>query len=147
MSPTKPSRLLAQSLAPTNGAQPARPNPQRPKRFDFSRLHARQRRERVAGEALARELQALVRRVVPPLLVRFGASRGYLFGSIAAGRAHARSDVDLLVLGVGAAAYWELRHALEAALARPVDLLTGDDDPVIVDKIIARGVLIHGPDA
>jgi len=71
--------------------------------------------------------------------------RAYLFGSIAEGRAHAHSDVDLLVMDVPAATYWDLRHDLEQALGRPLDLLTQDDDPVLVGKIIARGELIDGP--
>lgn len=72
-------------------------------------------------------------------------TRAYLFGSIAEGRVGAQSDVDLLVLGVCAAAYWNLRRDLEQALGRPLDLFTQDDDPVFVAKIIARGQVIYGP--
>jgi len=116
-----------------------------PAPFDFSRLHARQAQERAAAVAIAARLAALVRDRVPPILRRYGAGRAWLFGSIAAGRCHARSDVDLLVLGIAAADYWALRHDLEQALDRPVDLLTQDDDPVMVRKVTERGVLIHEP--
>ena len=115
--------------------------------FDFGKLRARQAQEREGLRAEGARLQALVGCVVPPILRRYGATRGWLFGSIAAGLCHARSDVDLLVLGVPAAAYWAPRHDLEQALDRPVDLLTQDDDPVMVRKITERGVLIHEPHA
>jgi hypothetical protein len=52
--------------------------------------------------------------------------------------------VDLLVLGIGPAAYWALRQELEQALGRPLDLHTQDDDPVFVAKAIDRGKLIFG---
>ncbi|WP_058557781.1 nucleotidyltransferase family protein [Thiohalocapsa sp. ML1] len=117
----------------------------RPALFDFSRLHARQAQERAEAVANATRLAALVREQVPPILRRYGAGCAWLFGSIAAGRCHARSDVDLLVLGIAAADYWALRHDLEQALDRPVDLLTQDDDPIMVRKVTERGVLIHEP--
>jgi predicted nucleotidyltransferase len=85
--------------------------------------------------------------VVPPVLRAHGVERAWLFGSLARGTAHARSDVDLLVLGVGAGDYWELRHDLERALERPLDLITQDDDPVFVAKARARGVQIYGPES
>jgi uncharacterized protein len=115
--------------------------------FDFSQLRARQAREQASAVARAERLAALVRERVPPILRRYGAGRAWLFGSIAAGRCHARSDVDLLVLGIAAADYWALRHDLEQTLDRPVDLLTQDDDPIMVRKVTERGVLIHEPHA
>jgi hypothetical protein len=48
-------------------------------------------------------------------------------------------------MDVPAATYWDLRHDLEQALGRPLDLLTQDDDSVLVGKIIARGEMIDGP--
>lgn len=114
-------------------------------RFDFSRLHARQARAEALATETAAGLRALVQARVLPILHRYRAGRAWLFGSIAAGRAHACSDVDLLVLGITAADYWPLRYGLEQALERPIDLLTQDDDPVMVRKIIERGVLIHDP--
>jgi predicted nucleotidyltransferase len=86
-----------------------------PPPFDFSRLHARQAREQAEAVAIAAQLAALVLERVPPILRRYGAGRAWLFGSVAAGRCHGRSDVDLLVLGIAAADYWALRHDLEQA--------------------------------
>ena len=113
--------------------------------FDFSKLKARWAREQAGTRAESSRLRDQVRREVPPILHRYGVTRAYLFGSVAEGRARAHSDVDLLVMDVTAATYWNLRHDLEQALRRPLDLLTQDDDPVLVGKIIARGELIDGP--
>ena len=114
--------------------------------FDFSKLKARWVREQAAIRAESGRLRDQVHREVPPILRRYGLARAYLFGSVAAGRAHSRSDIDLLVIDVAATTYWDLRHDLEQALRRPLDLLTQDDDPVLVGKIIARGELINGSD-
>lgn len=132
--------LLAPDPAKTGNLMPLQTIP-----FDFSLLHARQAREQASAVARAARLSALVRERVPPILGRYGAGRAWLFGSVAAGRCHARSDVDLLVLGIPAGDYWALRHDLEEALECPVDLLTQDDDPIMVRKVTERGVLIHEP--
>ncbi|WP_295880274.1 hypothetical protein [uncultured Thiohalocapsa sp.] len=41
---------------------------------------------------------------------------------------------------------WELRHELEQALGRPLDLHTQDDAPVFVTKAIDRGEPIYAQD-
>jgi len=113
--------------------------------FDFSKLKARWVLERAQTRIASVRLEAQVRLAATPILQAYGVTRAYLFGSIAAGRAGARSDVDLLVLGVGAAAYWDLRRDLEQVLGRPLELFAQDDDPVFVAKVIARGQVIYGP--
>ncbi len=113
--------------------------------FDFSKLKARWDLERAQTRIASAQLEAQVRLTAAPILQAYHVTTAYLFGSIADGRASAWSDVDLLVLGVGAAAYWDLRRDLEQALERPLDLFTQDDDPVFVAKIIARGQVIYGP--
>ena len=112
--------------------------------FDFSKLKARWDLERAQTRIASARLEAQVRLAAAPILHSYGVTRAYLFGSIAAGRAGAQSDVDLLVLGVSAAAYWDLRRDLEQALGRPLDLFTQDDDPVFVATISARGQVIYG---
>jgi predicted nucleotidyltransferase len=114
--------------------------------FDFSKLKERRAREREEARSTSARLAAEVRLTITPILQSHGVTRAYLFGSIAEGGAGARSDVDLLVLGVGAAAYWDLRHALELALGRPLDLFTQDDDPVFVAKVMTRGQVIYDPE-
>ncbi len=113
------------------------------KGFDVTRLRTRQAKLEAERAAEAARLRAQVLAVVPPIVARHGAAAAYLFGSIPAGSAHARSDVDLVVLGIGPAAYWELRRELEEALRRPLDLHTQDDDPTFVAKAIARGECIE----
>lgn len=51
-------------------------------------------------------------------------------------------DLVVLGIGIGPADYWNLRHELEQALGRPLDLHTQDDDPTLVTKAIARGECI-----
>ena len=114
--------------------------------FDFGKLRARWQREQEEQQRLSWELAARVAKVVPPVLMGYGITMAYVFGSIAEGRAGMASDVDLLVIGAKAADYWDLRRDLEEALGRPLDLFTQDDDKVLVTKIMARGKLIYGPE-
>jgi uncharacterized protein len=116
------------------------------KGFDIAKLRARRAATEAERAAAAARLRALVLEVVPPIVARYGAAAAYLFGSVANGSAHARSDVDLVVLGIGPATYWELRRELEEALGRPLDLHTQDDDPTFVAKAVARGECIYGQD-
>jgi predicted nucleotidyltransferase len=67
----------------------------------------------------------------------------YLFGSVAAGTAGPRSDIDMLAMPVAAEAFWCLRRDLEAALGQRLDLYTQRDDPEFVRKIMERGELIY----
>ena len=90
--------------------------------FDFSKLKARWEHEREDTRNASERLLAQVRLAATPILQAYGATRAYLFGSIPEGRAGVRSDVDLLVLGVGSGAYWDLRHDLEQALGRPLEI-------------------------
>jgi predicted nucleotidyltransferase len=111
--------------------------------FDFSKLKARWAREREDMRARSAAMKAKVCSAATPVFESYGVTRAYLFGSIAEGRAGAESDVDLLVLGVGSATFWDLRGDLERALGRPLDLFTEDDDPVFVAKVMARGEVIY----
>ena len=115
--------------------------------FDFSKLKARWDREREDARTASERLLAQVRLAAAPIFQAYGATHAYIFGSIPEARAGVRSDVDLLVLGVGPAAYWDLRHDLEQALGRPLDLFTQTDDPAFVAKIMARGQAIYGPES
>lgn len=117
---------------------------QPPSAFDFSRLKARWAREREARRSESDRLRGEVIRIVTPILRAHRVTRAYLFGSLVEHRAGKRSDVDLLVLGVDAETFWNLRHELESALDRPLDLFTQDDDPSFVAKIETRGERIYG---
>ena len=54
------------------------------------------------------------------------------------------SDIDLYVCGLAEDQYWNFRHDLEEAVELPIDLYTDGDDPIFIEKIIARGEKIYG---
>lgn len=111
--------------------------------FDFSRLKARWAAQQVQADAFSARLLAEVTAKSAPVLLRFGAARALVFGSVAEGRAKPGSDIDLLVLGTAPTEYWDLRRELEEALGRPLDLFTDADDATLVARIQARGHLIY----
>jgi predicted nucleotidyltransferase len=74
---------------------------------------------------------------------RYRATRAIAFGSVVEGRAHPRSDIDLVVLGTAPADYWALRRDLEETLRRTIDLHTESDDAGFVAKAIERGKVIY----
>ena len=59
------------------------------------------------------------------------------------GRSGEMSDIDILVMPLNNSLYWEFRHDLEDAIDLPIDLYTDLDDPIFVEKIIARGETIY----
>jgi predicted nucleotidyltransferase len=111
--------------------------------FDVSRLKARWAAEAAARRALSAALLAQISERAKPVLDRFGAREAVVFGSVVEGRARDDSDVDLIVLGTDPGAFWELRHALEDALGRSLDLFTETDDARFVAKGRARGTVIY----
>lgn len=111
--------------------------------FDFSRLKARWASEDERMRIESEQLMADVERLGRPVFTAFGADRAVIFGSSIKGRAHPRSDIDLLVTGTDRSAYWDLRAALEEAFDRPVDLFTEADNPKFVTKILERGRVIY----
>ena len=115
--------------------------------FDASRLKARWAADIAARRALSERLLAEISERARPVLRRFGAREAVLFGSLVEGRAHEDSDVDLVVLGTDPGAYWELRHALEDALGRSLDLFTETDDARFVAKARARGAVIYASES
>jgi len=73
------------------------------------------------------------------MLAALGARRVVLFGSLAEGALHDRSDIDLAVEGLPAARYWEALATLAAAAPAPVDLVRVEDAPDSLLGVIARG--------
>ena len=70
-----------------------------------------------------------LRTIVTPVAVKYGLKAVYVFGSYAAGTAHADSDVDLVVDTEGANLTSLLKLGalycdLEEALGKPIDLIT-----------------------
>jgi hypothetical protein len=93
---------------------------------------------------------ALEQRVVDTLRGQDGVIAAYLFGSLAAGRAHRDSDVDVAVLldrnaYPEAAGRFEVRLRLAAALGRALG--RNDVDLVIVNDVpphLARVIVLDG---
>jgi predicted nucleotidyltransferase len=68
-----------------------------------------------------------VKQKAGPVLKRHGVAYAAVFGSVARGEDHAKSDVDILVrLGrpTGMIGYMQLVEGLEATLQKKVDLVT-----------------------
>lgn len=111
--------------------------------FDYSRLKARWAERRQASKALSERLLDQVEREGAAVFRRYRATRAIAFGSLVEGRAHPRSDIDLVVLGTSPRDYWALRRDLEETLGRPIDLHTESDDEQFVSKVIERGRVIY----
>ncbi|MDQ3460159.1 MAG: nucleotidyltransferase domain-containing protein [Deinococcota bacterium] len=108
----------------------------------FDKLKARWQLEAQGQKREAAARRAALTRA-KPLFARFGVRKAVLFGSVAAGRSRAGSDIDLLVLPLAAAQYWDFKRELEESLAYPVDLHSQDDDPGFVEKVLSRGEVIY----
>lgn len=80
-------------------------------------------------------------------LERFGVERFYLFGSVADGRAHDDSDVDLFFDHqkgkIGLYELMDLKERTSAILGRPADIMTRDSlHPVLRRRIEQAAVLV-----
>jgi len=81
---------------------------------------------------------------------RFGVKAAALFGSVVRDEAKPHSDVDLMVefhpgQPGGLFRYVELKHQLEGALGRPVDLITRTNiKPRLKRRILAECVPVFG---
>lgn len=70
-----------------------------------------------------------IKRKVLPILKEAGVTRSAIFGSFVRGEARKNSDIDMLVEvpeGTGLFAFVGLKHKLEGALKKKVDLVTYD---------------------
>lgn len=74
------------------------------------------------------------------LLLRSGAKRVWLFGSLAMNEGRENSDVDLAVEGLPASAFFDVLSELMAVFAGPVDLVRIEDAP----ESLRRRVLEEG---
>lgn len=89
---------------------------------------------------------AQIKALATPILVRYGARRAGVFGSVVTGRPHRGSDIDLLVelpeqlslFGVVG-----LKLELEEALGRKVDLVEYDTiKPLLKERILREEISI-----
>jgi predicted nucleotidyltransferase len=101
--------------------------------------------ERKVAADRAAELRTRAQEAARNLVAGCGATRVWLFGSLAWGEAHVASDVDLLVEGLPSEA-WGLACGLaEAKVGAPVDVVRVEDaPPELVARIREQGILLHG---
>lgn len=89
-------------------------------------------------------LRELVRSVVPELARAHGASREYLFGSLAWGLADERTDVDLAVEGIGSTRIDGFAGALMMRLPAQVDVVPLEEAPESLRRrITSEAVLLY----
>lgn len=72
-----------------------------------------------------------------------GAREVYLFGSMATGRAHSGSDVDLAVSGLPPGKFFATLARLSALFDRPVDLVDLDDPSPFTTYLKTKGLLLR----
>ena len=106
------------------------------------RARIRERRLRCARRADSLRAQAAV--VARRLGRELGARRVWLFGSLAWGEPHERSDVDLLVEGLAAADWSRAMGLVEELVPAPVDLVRLEEAAAaLAERVLAEGVLLH----
>ena len=103
-------------------------------------LRARQAAAQAEVERRAEAMRGRIPLAVARLRAEFGAGRVWLFGSFAAGRVHAESDVDLAAEGVLPQDEWRAGATLEDILEGPVDFVRWESAP---ESLRAR-ILVEG---
>jgi len=108
-------------------------------------FRARLTAERAAAAERASDLRGRAGAAARRLADEHGAGRVWLFGSLAWGRPHAASDVDLLVEGLPAEAWSAASALVEAEVGAAVDLVRIEEAPPgLAARVRAQGVLLHG---
>ena len=111
--------------------------------FDYSALKRKWTEEKRQRISQSKQLKRRVIEKGTPLFKRYGIRKVVLFGSVAEGHVHSRSDIDILVMPLNADYYWDFQHDFQEALDVQVDIYTDHDDPVFIEKIIARGETLY----
>lgn len=88
-----------------------------------------------------------IKAIVTKVLSQYDVSYCYLFGSYAAGKAHDKSDVDLLVdTTVTGMDFFGLAEELREELHKRVDLLSQaqlNNNPTLIKEILMKGMRIY----
>lgn len=107
-------------------------------------LRQRVRRSLERAEARAQVLRDRSRDAAAQIARRHGATRVWLFGSLAWGDVHEETDVDLLVEGVPHDLWSAATKTAEDTLEAPVDLVRADEASAeLMDRVLKEGVLLH----
>jgi predicted nucleotidyltransferase len=97
-----------------------------------------ERRRRV-NERLS-QLRASVPHAVRVLRENYGASRIWLFGSVATGEVDERSDLDLAVEGISSQSYFNALSELLRNLGHAIDLVRVEEaPPMLLERIRLEG--------
>lgn len=72
-----------------------------------------------------------------------GCTEGYLFGSIAKGKARQTSDIDLAVRGIPPADFFRVYGKLAMIVQTPIDLIDLDDQSSFSRRLTERGEFIR----
>jgi predicted nucleotidyltransferase len=75
------------------------------------------------------------------LLAAAGAREVYIFGSVASGKSHEGSDVDLAVTGLPPECFFSTMARLENLFDRSVDLVDLDDATPFTEYLRKKGML------
>jgi predicted nucleotidyltransferase len=103
-------------------------------------LLALEQAERQRGMDRAARLLAHVAEARSVLVSRHGATKVWLFGSLASGQPTAESDVDLAVEGLASDAYFNALADLMAVFGGPVDLVRLEEaSESLRDRVSAEG--------
>lgn len=94
----------------------------------------------LAINAIPQEYQNDLKQAIK-ILRNGGCAEVYLFGSIASGKHHQRSDIDLAVRGCPPDQFFQLLGELLFKLDYPVDLVDLDKDDPFVEYLIRKGKL------
>jgi predicted nucleotidyltransferase len=104
-------------------------------------------RVRSAREGDLRRAEELKRRAALAanrLGQRFGGLRVWLFGSLAWGTPHSRSDVDLMVEGLPREAWLDAIGEAESIIGGAVDVVRAEDAaPGLCERVLLEGTLLH----
>jgi predicted nucleotidyltransferase len=104
-------------------------------------------RLRIRAEEYARRgdlLRGRARQAAGLLVTQFGATRVWLFGSLAWGAAHPGSDVDLLVEGLPASAWNEATRVVEEIVATAVDLVRVEEAACgLSERVRREGIVLY----
>lgn len=99
--------------------------------------------ERTAREEWLANAKVVASRLADLLADEYRVERVYLFGSVASGQAHLRSDIDIAVDGIAAEDYYRAWARLERETDIPVDLVALSDANVsLVEKVRREGVVL-----
>ena len=90
--------------------------------------------------AVTRNIEQLLKEGAA-LLKGEGAAEEYVFGSLASGRAHEDSDVDLAISGLPPERFFPVMARLATLFRRPVDLVDLDEPGLFTRFLRAEGLL------